>query len=177
MSKQNLMGLFNDLETLFSHPGVLGFNPLVNEMRAAVQATTNYPPRNIIQLGDDEWMVEVAVAGFSPQEISVETFDGRLKVSGSSTTVPGEDIEYLHQGMARRNFEFSIILGDHVEVNNEVPPMIDNGMLTISLVRVVPEALQPIQHDIVWRGQPSSEVKIEADDELPPTLTKDCIRS
>jgi len=149
MSKQNLMSVFNDLETLFSHPGVLGFNPLVNELRTAVSANTNYPPRNIIQTDENSWMLEVAVAGFGPRDISVTVENGHLHVSGKSSLVDDSQIDYVHHGMARRSFSFKIRLGEHVRVCEDAPPFMQHGMLIINLEREIPEAEKPKTYEVI----------------------------
>ncbi len=150
--------MLDDFEQLFSHPGILGFSPLVRELRDAVaQKPGGYPPRNIIRTGDDTWMLEVALAGFSPHEIEVEEHDGYVKIRGHSTLAERAGTQYIHQGMARRDFDFSIKLGEHVKVDREHPPLMQNGVLIVQFFRLIPEAQQSTKWTPVDPAQPESE--------------------
>lgn len=145
------MSVFDDLESLFSHPGVLGFNPLVNDLRAAISAQAGYPPRNIIKTSDDSWIIEVAVAGFRPDELSVVVENSHLIISGAhddSDVANDVKSEYIHQGLAKRNFRFITRLGEHVKVSDEYPPFIQNGMLLVNLKREIPEEEKPKSYAI-----------------------------
>jgi molecular chaperone IbpA len=142
---------FDAIEQLLTHPGLLGFSKLINDIQYAHRHdTTGYPPRNIIQTGEDSWVVEVAVAGFRPEEIGVELDGNRLNINGTSHDEYG-DIKYVHQGMARRNWIFTIQLGDHVKVDESRKPAvhIQHGLLMISLIREIPEAAKPKQYNVV----------------------------
>ncbi len=133
--------MLDDFEQIFSHPGILGFSPFVRELREVVaKKPSGYPPRNIIRTGDDTWMLECALAGFAPHEVEVEEHDGYVKVRGHSTLAENAGMEYVHQGMARRDFELSIKLGEHVKVDREHPPIMQNGVLVVQFFRLIPEA-------------------------------------
>ena len=138
---KDLYELLDDLESIFQHPGILGFTPLVNELRNVVAQTSNYPPRNVIRTGDDTWMMEVALAGFSAHEITVEEFGRTLTISGRSTLAERVGDEYAHHGIARRDFHFNVRLGEYLKVIGE--PIMQNGILVINLERVIPEADKP----------------------------------
>jgi molecular chaperone IbpA len=140
MARNDFLEILDDLEHIFKHPDFLGFAPLVNELRGAAHQNSNYPPRNIIKIGEESWILEVALAGFAPYDIDVEEHDGYLKVRGHSNLVERAGQEYLHQGMARRDFDFGIKLGEHVKVNREYPPIMQNGVLVVQFIRVVPDA-------------------------------------
>jgi molecular chaperone IbpA len=142
---------FEAIEELLTHPGLLGFSKLIHDIQYAHgHDATGYPPRNIIQTGEDSWVIEVAVAGFRPEEIGVELIGNRLNINGTSNDEHGE-IKYVHQGMARRNWIFTIQLGDHVKVDEskKTPIHIQHGLLMISLVREIPEAAKPKQYKVV----------------------------
>lgn len=98
-----------------------------------------FPRYDIIKSNDDEYVVSVALAGYSPKDVNVLVEKGTLKIS--SDGVEGDDsITYLHRGVAKRAFNISLALGDHVEVTNAD---FINGMLNIYLKRLVPEEDRP----------------------------------
>lgn len=102
-----------------------------------------YPPYNIVKTGEDEYRISVAVAGFGNDELDVETRDGRLTIKSLPAKAEednGEKVTYLHRGIARRAFELTFSLADHIEVTGAD---LDNGLLNVALVRNVPEAMKP----------------------------------
>jgi molecular chaperone IbpA len=107
---------------------------------AAVEPTT-YPPYNIERVGDDEYRITIAIAGFGPQDVNIEAKGNTLTVSGKKADKQ-QSGEVLHQGIAARGFERRFQLADHVEVKGAD---MDNGLLHIVLKREVPEALKPRQ--------------------------------
>ena len=120
---------------------LLGFDEIFNnfENRFANQINNNYPPYNIIKQDENYYQLEIAVTGFTKDEITVEIDQNQLIVKG----VRNKDVteaEYLHRGLALRDFTRSWTLAEHMEVDQGT---IKNGVLTIELKRVVPEALKP----------------------------------
>ena len=119
----------------------VGFDRLLNEINRefANSKSTGYPPYNVAELNDDEWMISVAVAGFGMENLDITLDKNTLTVEG---TAPGgdEDVKYLHKGIGGRNFRRQFTLAEHVEVEGAE---LKNGILNIHLVRNVPEALQP----------------------------------
>jgi molecular chaperone IbpA len=104
---------------------------------------SNYPPHNIVKYSDSKYAIEVAVAGFSKDEITVEVDQDQLVVRGTQVTTDEETSkEYLHRGLASRDFEQSYTLAEYMEVKDAE---VKDGMLIISIERIVPEALQPRQ--------------------------------
>jgi molecular chaperone IbpA len=99
-----------------------------------------YPPYNIERLGEDEYRITIALAGFGPNDINIEVKGNALTVSGKKTDKTETKSEYLHQGIAARSFERRFQLADHVEVKGAD---LTNGLLHISLKREIPEALKP----------------------------------
>lgn len=101
----------------------------------------NYPPHNIVKYSDTSYAIEVAVAGFTKEEIEVEVDQDQLTIRGVMNR-PNKDvgIEYLHRGLAARDFEQTFTLAEYMEV---VGAKVDNGMLQIDIKRVVPDALKP----------------------------------
>ena len=120
---------------------LLGFDEIFNnfENRFANQINNNYPPYNIVKHDENSYEIQVAVTGFEKDEITVEIDQNQLIVKG----VRNKDVteaEYLHRGLALRDFTRSWTLAEHMEVDQGT---IKNGVLTIELKRVVPEALKP----------------------------------
>lgn len=111
------------------------------------QTTSNYPPHNIVKYSDDTYAIEVAVAGFTKEEVTVEVDQDQLTIRGIKNR-PNEStgqIEYLHRGLAARDFEQTFTLAEYMIVRGA---KVDNGMLQIDIQRVVPEALKPRQIEI-----------------------------
>lgn len=120
----------------------VGFDRLFNLLdTVSDNGQTGYPPYNIEKTGDEAYLITVAVAGFSEDELSIEARDGQLIVSGKKATDDGER-RYLHRGIATRAFEKRFQLADHVRASGA---RTENGLLHIELVREVPEALKPRQ--------------------------------
>lgn len=108
---------------------------------------SNYPPHNIVKYSDDTYAIEVAVAGFTKDEITVEVDQDQLTIKGVKNR-PNEStgqIEYLHRGLAARDFEQTFTLAEYMFVRGA---KVDNGMLQIDLQRIVPEALKPRQIEV-----------------------------
>ena len=121
---------------------LLGFDSLFNdfEHRFANQINNTYPPYNILKHNEDSYEIEIAVTGFTKDEIAVEVDQNRLVVKGVRTSTSDPEIEYLHRGLAARDFTREWTLAEHMVVGDG---SIKNGMLTIQLTRVVPEVLKP----------------------------------
>jgi molecular chaperone IbpA len=106
----------------------------------------NYPPHNIVKYSDDTYAIEVAVAGFSKDEVTVEVDQDQLTIRGVKNR-PNADvgIEYLHRGLAARDFEQTFTLAEYMEVRGA---KVADGMLQIDIQRLVPEALKPRRIEI-----------------------------
>ena len=117
------------------------FDRMMHQIDTAAASTTNYPPYNIVKTGDTTYSLEVAVAGFTEGEVTVNVNEGQLIITGEklSTDLP-EGHLYEHQGISARRFIRTFTLADYVEVTNAVSR---DGILTVSLERQVPEALLP----------------------------------
>jgi molecular chaperone IbpA len=114
---------------------------------APQHANSNYPPHNIVKYSDDTYAIEVAVAGFAKEEVTVEVDQDQLTIRGVKNR-PNENtgqIEYLHRGLAARDFEQTYTLAEYMVVRGA---KVENGMLQIDIQRVVPEALKPRQIEI-----------------------------
>lgn len=120
---------------------LVGFDRLFDdfEARFANQISQNYPPYNIEKVGENLYDIVVAVAGFEKHEVIVEIEGDQLTIRGEKSVSQDPAPEYLHRGLAFRDFERRFTLADHMEV---VKAEIKNGLLTIQLERIVPEALK-----------------------------------
>ena len=125
----------------------IGFDNLVNEFfnEPAFNNATGYPPYNISKNKDDVYEITLAVAGFKKADIEIELEDGTLKISGTSNVLDSDDIEYLHKGIAERNFVRTFKLAEYVEVRSA---KLEDGILRVELIRNIPEALKPQKIDI-----------------------------
>jgi molecular chaperone IbpA len=124
------------------HRATIGFDRLFNELERSFQNSPNsngYPPYNIAQINEDEYMISLAVAGFGMDNLEITKDGNILRVEGTSPK-GDEKVNYLHKGIGGRNFRREFTLADHVEVQNAG---LELGMLNIHLVREVPEELQP----------------------------------
>lgn len=126
----------------------VGFDRIADLMDRALTADVaqpTYPPFNIEKTADDAYRISVAVAGFAPDDLSVEVKDGALHVTARKTPADANEKAYLHRGIATRAFERRFALADHVRVTGAAH---EHGMLHIDLVRETPEALKPRRIEI-----------------------------
>lgn len=130
---------------------VVGFDRLATLLEAATKAEniSGYPPYNIETVGDDAYRVEIAVAGFRPDELFVDVKENVLTVAGRKTA-NDEGKRYLHRGLAERNFERRFQLADYVVVADA---QLSDGLLSISLKRELPESMKPRRIEIGQGGQ------------------------
>ena len=117
---------------------------LMDRVLANEVAQPGYPPYNLEKTGDHAYRISIAVAGFAPEDLTVETRDQTLHVSARKPADVAERT-YLHRGIASRAFERRFALADHVRVTGAVH---EHGMLHIDLVRETPEALKPRRIEI-----------------------------
>ena len=129
------------------HRATIGFDRLFEEMdrQFANSASQGYPPYNIVQINDDEYMISIAVAGFGMDSLDITKEGNILRIEGMAPK-GDENVNYLHKGIAGRNFRREFTLADHMEVQQA---SLELGMLNIHIVREVPEELQPKKIAIV----------------------------
>jgi molecular chaperone IbpA len=124
----------------------IGFDNMFDELMrvSAQQSSTNYPPYDIVQVNDDEYMISVAVAGFGYDDLAVTKDKKILVIEGkhSRETVENEDstAKYLHKGISERSFRREFQLADHVEITGA---HLELGILSIHLKREIPEEAKP----------------------------------
>lgn len=119
------------------------FNDLFESLlHDKTEAFDNYPPYNIEKHGDDEYRIVMAVAGFTMDDLNIVMHNGELTVSGNNAhrQEQGEEGTYLHRGIAARSFERTFRLADYIQVTDAA---MKDGLLTIHLVREIPEEKKP----------------------------------
>jgi molecular chaperone IbpA len=122
----------------------IGFDHLTSLLDAVAQreqSQPSYPPYNIELLSKDQYRITMAVAGFVESEVQIQSERQTLTVKGKKLE-DGKERNYLHQGIAGRNFERVFQLADHVKVTGAT---LENGLLNIDLVREIPEIMKPRQ--------------------------------
>jgi len=125
-------------------PSTIGFENVLKEIDDLLNATnsgstTNFPPHNIIKVDDYQYVVELAIAGFNKQEVTITLKDGLLEIKGQKNPDDAE-IQYLHKGIGTRSFIKTIRLADTVEVKGAE---FKDGILRIALENVIPDAKKP----------------------------------
>lgn len=134
----------------------VGFDRLFNLLEAGAREDDGYPPFDILKDGEDSYRITLAVAGFRPEDIEVVAQQNQLTVTGKRAEDNGKG-DYLHRGIAARAFERRFQLADFVEAGNA---SFENGLLSIALKRVVPEAMKPRR--IAISGSKPAQDRIEA---------------
>jgi molecular chaperone IbpA len=132
---------------------------LMDRVLSADVATPTYPPYNIEKTAEDAYRISIAVAGFAPEDLTVEVKEGHLHVAARKAEAEAERT-YLHRGIATRAFERRFALADHVKV---VGAAHEHGMLHIELAREIPEASRPRRIEIARpaNAAPAIEGKAE----------------
>lgn len=133
-----------DLSPLYR--SAIGFDRLANMIDSASrnEQQPSYPPYNIELLGENAYRISMAVAGFSKEELDIQSEEGSLIIKGAKQA-DDQERTYLYQGIAGRNFERRFQLADHVKVTKA---NLENGLLHVDLVREIPEAMKPRQISI-----------------------------
>lgn len=126
------------------HKFGIGFDNMFDDLMrvTAQQSSTNYPPYNIVQISEDEYMISLAVAGFGLDNLSVVKDKNFLVIEGKEYQSDSEKIvpNYLHKGISNRDFRREFQLADHVEISNA---SLELGILNVYLKREVPESAKP----------------------------------
>jgi molecular chaperone IbpA len=124
---------------------VVGFDRLADLLdSAASEASTGYPPYNIERTGDNTYRIEIAVAGFKPDELTIDLKESVLTVTGRKAANDSER-RFVHRGLAERNFQRRFQLAEYVAVTEA---KLADGLLAIELKRELPEALKPRRIEI-----------------------------
>ena len=144
------------------HRATIGFDRLFNELERGFANSPNgngYPPYNIAQINEDEYMISLAVAGFGMDNLEITKDGTQLKIEGTAPK-GDEKVNYLHKGIGGRNFRREFTLADHVEVVNAG---LELGMLNVHLKREVPEALKPKRIEITdFNGTVQDAIEVDS---------------
>ena len=133
----NALTIFNQLR-----PHTIGYDNIFDHFKDMFESSelqTNYPPYDIIKNSDTKYDIQVALAGYSKNDIIVEVKDNTLSIKSVKKDVD-DKTEVLHKGIARRYFERHFTISDDVKVNGAE---LKNGLLVVSLERVIPEHKKP----------------------------------
>ena len=141
----NAMNRFDTTALNQLNRALIGFDRLFNE-RTYANSTSTYPPYNILKLDENNYEIELAVAGFTLGDIDVEVNQNLLIIKGEKHREENENVEYLHRGLAYRSFEKALTLAEHMQVGAAT---IQNGVLRIGITRVIPEALKPRKIEVI----------------------------
>jgi len=139
MTKQLTLNTF-DIPSLQRF--AVGFDRVFDDLHraAGLQQGNNYPPYNIVKLSETNYAIEVAVAGFTEEDLNIEFHNGELIVKGTNARDEDADVKYLHRGIANREFIRTFALAENVEVKGAT---VKNGILQVSLEHVIPEEQKP----------------------------------
>ncbi|WP_064713480.1 Hsp20 family protein [Rhizobium bangladeshense] len=150
----------NDLDFAPLYRSSVGFDRVFNLLNNAqrLQAIEAWPPYDIVKTSDDEYRIEMAVAGFADADLDITQDRNVLIVKGQKEEA--KDGEYLHRGIAGRTFERRFELADHVKVEDAA---LVNGLLRILLKREIPEAMKPRKIAIGTSAGRSAPLQLEAD--------------
>ena len=132
---------FNDVFGKFTteFPFAIGFDRTLQLLeRADVQSNSNYPPYNIVKHDAENFSIELAVAGFTKKDITISKEKEVLSIEGKQEE--GDELEYVHKGLASRSFKRTFTLADDIVVKGAD---MKNGILSVSLERIVPEEDKP----------------------------------
>jgi len=153
----------------------VGFDRLFDmlENNSVGQSQENYPPFDLIKEGDNEYRIQLAVAGFKPEEVDITAQQNVLIVSGrKSDETEEKGSDFIYRGIANRSFERRFALADHIQVKGAD---LQDGLLSIDLVREIPEAMKPRkinigggeQRSAIGSGDrnPASEQTVDAEAE------------
>jgi molecular chaperone IbpA len=135
------MNALTRFDTNALNRALIGFDTLFTdvERRFANQVQNNYPPYNVLKHDEDHFEIEIAVAGFDREDVTIEVDQNQLVIKGQR--LKEDDVsKYLHRGLAARDFERAFTLADYMEVGEAE---LTNGILRVKLTRIVPEALKP----------------------------------
>ena len=136
MSRNDFSRLFDQLEALS-----IGFGPVFRDLQTP---SSNYPPHNIVFISDEKFNLELAIAGFKKEEVSMEECQGVLTIVAEKKTDLDALVEgmptYQYRGIAARSFKKSFRIAEFFEVSNAV---LEDGILTVTFVKNVPEEAKP----------------------------------
>jgi molecular chaperone IbpA len=144
---------------LFKDPFFIGWDRHFKDLEKVMHNSTNYPPYNLVEMGEDTYMIELALAGFKKEDISVEQEKNVLTIKGSSED---DETKYIHKGIGARSFTRTFSLSEYMIVAGVT---MENGVLRVLVIRDVPEEAKPKKFEILDSFTPEEKV-------LAPSLRK-----
>ena len=138
---------------LFKDPFFIGWDRQFKDLEKVMHNSTNYPPYNLAQVGEDSYMIELALAGFKREDISVEQEKNVLTIKGSSESE--DETTYIHKGIGARSFARTFSLSEFMEV---AAVAMSDGILKVLVIRNVPEEAKPKKFDIMDSFTPDEVV-------------------
>ena len=140
------------IDTLFPNLDrfTIGWGSLLDDLQTVTKTRTSYPPYDIVELEDNKYVVNVAIAGFRREDIIITSEDSTLSITGSyglkeEKTEGAVEEKFIHNGIARRDFNLNFMLAEHVEVESA---KLEDGVLSIHLFKNTPEEKLPKVIDI-----------------------------
>jgi molecular chaperone IbpA len=137
---------------LFKDPFFIGWDRHFQDLEKVMHNSTNYPPYNLVEVSEDTYMIELALAGFNKEDISVEQEKNVLTIKGSSKEDPSK---YIHKGIGARDFTRTFSLSEYMIVAGVT---MENGVLRVLVVRDVPEEAKPKKFEILDSFTPDEKV-------------------
>lgn len=130
--------------SILNDPFFIGFDRMLDRMNTTnTLSATKYPPYNIIKTEDSQYELQLAIAGFTYDDLEITLKEGQLTINGNQTEE--EPKNYLHKGISARNFSRQFTLMDTIVVNGAA---LEDGILTVQLENVIPEEKKPRKIDI-----------------------------
>jgi molecular chaperone IbpA len=140
------------IDTLFPNLDrfTIGWGSLLDDLQTVTKTRTSYPPYDIVELEDNKYVVNVAVAGFRREDIIITSEDSTLSITGSyglkeEQNKDANEEKFIHNGIARRDFNLNFMLAEHVEIDSA---KLEDGVLSIRLFKNIPEEKLPKVIDI-----------------------------
>ena len=143
------------VKSLFPRASFVGFDHMLDELdRATRQAHDHYPPHNIVKVNNETYLIELAVAGFKRDEVTIEVNDRTLSVKGEHVN---QGREYIHKGISAKKFHRTFRLSEYVQVHGA--DLVD-GVLAIQLKVVLPEEKRPRKIEIGYNSEDNTHDRI-----------------
>jgi molecular chaperone IbpA len=137
---------------LFKDPFFIGWDRHFQDLEKVMHNSTSYPPYNLVEVGEDTYMIELALAGFKKEDISIEQEKNVLTIKGSSEE---DENKYIHKGIGARAFTRTFSLSEYMNVTGVV---MENGVLRVLIVKLVPEEARPKTFEILDSFTPEEKV-------------------
>jgi molecular chaperone IbpA len=144
---------------LFKDPFFIGWDRHFQDLEKVMHNSTNYPPYNLVEVSEDTYMIELALAGFNKEDIYIEQEKNVLTIKGSSKEDPNK---YIHKGIGARDFTRTFSLSEYMIVAGVT---MENGVLRVLIIKDVPEEAKPKKFEIMDSFTPDEMI-------LGPTTRK-----